>query len=395
LRSGVILVQGSQVLGPSIKNQFKARGSQCSLSPKRTLATTTSRCKVGPSKKVGGGTIRENLRKKYRNILVKREDLNKRPSDLEIAKKELPENTPTLGERLDRDVYNMFHVQDEKQGYRSHRKPGMSLQQEVKQQIEHDIKTRPWQAFKENFQVVREEIKKFDKEVRDTVKAPHANIADWYPHPGERKNEWSFSGEDDLKQWVLTADSDWGEGYSAAQFETHPLGHCVLKGELSTRVPADGRIQNAGYVNISSVPKTSAFAQEKLMDHWVEYTHLTMNIRGDGRKYMINLKVKRDFDILWNDRWHYPLYTRGGPYWQYVKIPWSKFFLGSRGRIQDRQSLIPLEAGVVGMSISLMDGNTGPFHFEIKDIGLHNDPTADDEEFAYEMYKLPDFWAGF
>ena len=28
--------------------------------------------------------------------------------------------------------------------------------------------------------VVREEIKKFDKEVRDTVKAPHANIADWY-----------------------------------------------------------------------------------------------------------------------------------------------------------------------------------------------------------------------
>ena len=71
-------------------------------------------------------------------------------------------------------------------------------------------------------------------------------------------------------------------------------------------MPADGRIQNAGYVNISSVPKTSAFAQvgacavtkftklaqEKLMDHWVEYTHLTMNIRGDGRKYMINLKVE-------------------------------------------------------------------------------------------------------
>ena len=80
---------------------------------------------------------------------------------------------------------------------------------------------------------------------------------------------------------------------------------------------------------------------------------------------------------------------------RYVKIPWSKFFLGSRGRIQDRQSLVPLEAGVVGMSISLMDGNTGPFHFEIKDIGLHNNPTADDEQFAYEMYKLPDFWAGF
>ena len=50
---------------------------------------------------------------------------------------------------------------------------------------------------------------------------------------------------------------------------------------------------------------------------------------------------------------------------------------------------------MVGVSISLMDGNTGPFHLEIKDIGLHNDPTADDEKFAYEMYKLPDFWAGY
>ena len=169
---------------------------------------------------------------------------------------------------------------------------------------------------------MREEIKKFDKEVKDTVKAPHANIADWwvlllikgwcvqcrYPHPGERKNEWSFSGEDDLKQWVLTADSDWGEGYRwllspdcffiplntwndelQSKAPWHSLSHvkcctvwdppigplCSERRAINEvklnhsssnfipvfRVPADGRIQNAGYVNISSVPKTSAFAQ--------------------------------------------------------------------------------------------------------------------------------------
>ena len=28
-----------------------------------------------------------------------------------------------------------------------------------------------------------------------------------------------------------------------------------------------------------------------LMEHWQEYSHLTCNIRGDGRKYMLNLKV--------------------------------------------------------------------------------------------------------
>jgi hypothetical protein len=47
------------------------------------------------------------------------------------------------------------------------------------------------------------------------------------------------------------------------------------------------------------------------------------------------------------------------------------------------------------MSITLMDGTSGPFRLEVKDIGLHRDDGADDEEFAYEMYKIPDFWAGF
>ena len=128
-RNGVVLVQGPQLLGSSVQTQCKAHKSSCLQN--RTFVTTASCCKVGPSKKVGGGTIRENLRKKYRNVVVKKEDLNKRPSDLEIAKKELPENTPTLGERLDRDVYNLFHVHDEKHGYRNKRKQGMSLQQEV------------------------------------------------------------------------------------------------------------------------------------------------------------------------------------------------------------------------------------------------------------------------
>ena len=100
--------------------------------------------------------------------------------------------------------------------------------------------------------------------------------------------------------------------------------------------------QAAGYVNIASKKRMLSFAREKLAEDWDYFSHLTMNVRGDGRKYMINIQVKRDFDLLWNDRWHYPLYTRGGPYWQYVKIPWSKFYLGSRGVLQDKQFAIPL-----------------------------------------------------
>ena len=109
------------------------------------------------------------------------------------------------------------------------------MSQEVNEQIKQDLKTRPWQSFKENFAIVRDEIKKFDAEVRETVQNPAKNITDWLPMEGERKTEWGFQTEAELGQWVLSQDSDWGEGYSAARLDLSPLGHAVLSGDLSTR----------------------------------------------------------------------------------------------------------------------------------------------------------------
>ena len=50
--------------------------------------------------------------------------------------------------------------------------------------------------------------------------------------------------------------------------------------------------------------------------------------------------------------------------------------------------------GVVGVSFTLMDQISGPFQLEMKDISLAVDHGNDTEEFAYEMYKIPHFWAG-
>jgi len=351
-----------------------------------------SRTNGNNSKKSKRKTLKEEFKSKYKNVFVPVEDKNKRPSDLEIKQKELPLNQPTLGERINRDVYRLFYQADEKHGYHNLRKFPDSMKTEIVEDLKEGLNRNPKKAFTDAFKSVRNEIREFANEMKE---------ADWVssgldklPPLGGRRKEWGFQTQEEVDEWILTKDSDWGEGYSSAEFSLSPLGHAVWRGDLSTRVPADGRTQAAGYINIASKKKMASFAREKLMEDWDYFSHFTMNVRGDGRKYMINIQVKRDFDLLWNDRWHYPLYTRGGPYWQYVKIPWSKFYLGSRGVLQDKQFPIPLKCGVVSVSFTLMDQISGPFQLEMKDISLAVDHGNDGEEFAYEMYKIPHFWAG-
>lgn len=74
------------------------------------------------------------------------------------------------------------------------------------------------------------------------------------------------------------------------------------------------------------------------------------------------------------------------------QIPFSKFFLTSKGRIQDKQNPIPLDK-VTHVGISASDKINASFHLEIDYIGLEFDPTHI-EEFAYEMYTMPKYMVG-
>ena len=58
-------------------------------------------------------------------------------------------------------------------------------------------------------------------------------VMDAWQH--EMYHEFNFQTEADMAEWILTKDSDWGEGYSAAEFSLSPLGHAVWRGDLSTR----------------------------------------------------------------------------------------------------------------------------------------------------------------
>lgn len=236
----------------------------------------------------------------------------------------------------------------------------------------------------EGYRQFREEFGVLMEEVRERLRMDPIVIY----RQDEVDAVWRFKGNPKaLDQWVITCDSDYNEGYSTVKLELSSTGTGVFSGTLSTRLPKDGRIKYAGYCNMNSIPKRKSFKREVYYD-WTPYTHIVLRVRGDGRCYVLNIATRGIFDLTWNDVYHYVLYTRGGPYWQYVRIPFSKFVFSSKGRLQDRQAPVELNE-VSNFGISLADDVSGHFRLEIDYIGLERDEFHT-EEFAYESYNVSD-----
>lgn len=190
----------------------------------------------------------------------------------------------------------------------------------------------------------------------------------------------------DFDKWIPTADSDHNQGTSKAFFEQSLAGHGVFRGNVTSEMKVDGRIKRAGYCNIKSMRARKSFKREAYLD-WSFYNMMVIKARGDGRTYLLNIACEGYYDNTWNDVYHYVLHTRGGPHWQTTTIPFSKFFLASKGRVQDKQFPLPSnKVTSVGISVSSRGGFDGNFNLELDYIGLQFDPDHT-EVFAYEMYK--------
>ena len=73
----------------------------------------------------------------------------------------------------------------------------------------------------------------------------------------------------------------------------------------------------------------------------------------------------------------------------YLQIPFSKFYLAAKGRIQDKQEKIELTK-ISYVGITLADAYNGPFNLEVDYIGLYYDSNHQ-QDFAYEMYEVPSY----
>ncbi|XP_055615975.1 complex I intermediate-associated protein 30, mitochondrial [Toxorhynchites rutilus septentrionalis] len=236
---------------------------------------------------------------------------------------------------------------------------------------------------------LRQEFKLFQQEWKEKIASDALVVF----RPGETDVVFNFETEEQLGKWNVTTDKDHNEGFTEAKFELGPSGFGLFHGNLESRVPKDGRIKRSGYANINSQRIRKSFKRDAFYE-WEQYNTLVLKVRGDGRSYLINLASEGSFDILWNDIYHFILYTRGGPHWQIVRIPFSKFFLSSKGRVQDIQGRVPLNRITsVGFSVGARGGHDGQFRLEFDYIGVEFDP-ANQEEFAYEMYKQQKYIVG-
>jgi hypothetical protein len=62
-----------------------------------------------------------------------------------------------------------------------------------------------------------------------------------------------------------------------------------------------------------------AFERKKSYD-WSQFNTLYLRVRGDGRPWMVNIREDTDFIQKTNQIYSYFMFTRGGPYWQEVKV---------------------------------------------------------------------------
>uniref|UniRef100_A0A914E701 Guanylate cyclase n=1 Tax=Acrobeloides nanus TaxID=290746 RepID=A0A914E701_9BILA len=237
--------------------------------------------------------------------------------------------------------------------------------------------------------ILADETKKFAQEMRDAF-----TIRDFYdrkmydeiPKADEVHLEFDFKTENSISQWRIGCDSFENQGYSKCELFRTDRNTAMFRGCLSNEIFKDGKVPRAGWATMKSNVNRS-FDRHKVFKNWIPFSHLLIKCRGDGRSYKVMLYCPNYVAETWGDSYSFPLHTHGGPYWQYEKIPFSKFFFTVGGRIQDRQTPV-FKEHIKAISIGIMDRIEGEFQMEIDYIGVFHDP-AHTEKFAYESYVIP------
>lgn len=171
----------------------------------------------------------------------------------------------------------------------------------------------------------------------------------------------SFKNPDVLSKLLVRTDQELG-GFSTAEVEVdedRKIG--IFHGNLNLDTPPNRPdIVYSGYAmfRTKDIPR-GLFGGYNFWD-WDHYHHVVLRVRGDHRKYIVNIQSRTPF---LTDLHQHRLFLNDPGNWETVVIPIDDFVLTNRGVIQ-HQALMDRTA-VKSIGIGILDNQYGPFKLEI------------------------------
>lgn len=155
---------------------------------------------------------------------------------------------------------------------------------------------------------------------------------------------FDFSSEDDLAAWYAINDGVMG-GVSSGRMTRTADGTAAFEGRVSLE-------NNGGFASVRSRSQQIDLS---------EYAGLRVRVRGDGRRYKINLKTDTSFDGLL----YRVAFDTQADRWQTVDVPFGDFESTYRGRVVEDAHALDL-ARVRSLGLMISDKQAGLFALGIR-----------------------------
>jgi monofunctional biosynthetic peptidoglycan transglycosylase len=152
---------------------------------------------------------------------------------------------------------------------------------------------------------------------------------------------------------------DFADPAAAAAFA--PIDDVVMGGRSWSRaLPAEGALRFEGEVSLEQGGGFASIRSRPRRADLAAFAGLALTVRGDGRRYKVNLRIDEAFDGV---TWQAPLEPPAGA-WCTVTLPFAAFAPRFRGRaVPEAGPLDPARIATLGFLVG--DRQAGPFRLEV------------------------------
>jgi NADH dehydrogenase [ubiquinone] 1 alpha subcomplex assembly factor 1 len=188
-----------------------------------------------------------------------------------------------------------------------------------------------------------------------------------------------FSDPDITSDCKIMTDRELG-GFSSGNLAYVPAtssapAHAKFSGSIDTTLPPNKpKVQRTGYAAFRNNDRKFTLFGSGMWDI-DPYTYLALNIKSDGRKYLINIQTD---SIVQTDIHQHRLYSKTPGQWETVLVNWHEFVRTNHGTAINPNDMMRQKIKTLG--IGLIDREPGPFEICVGRMWATNGLMTEDSE---------------